>query len=280
MTSFVPTYPWIVTLVCLLMGCAPRETAPPPAPVEPAAAREAHAEPELEEVADEAPRPSVRTATADLDDTDRIAARHILVSHAGAAQRPMSVSRDADAARAKAQQLLDRIRRGEDFAALAQAESDCKSRSKGGFLGAFGHGAMAPPFEEAAYALEVGEVSGLVESQFGFHIIRREELVEVHVAQILLHVSPGTPDPEGTLRAAAGERALQARVRLDAGEPFEQVAKELSTGPSAPWGGDLGWLIRGDSLPEWEQHAFALEPGEIVGPFETEVGYHIIKRLQ
>jgi peptidyl-prolyl cis-trans isomerase C len=78
--------------------------------------------------------------------------------------------------RANAEAALARVRKGEDFAAVArQVSEDPGSAPRGGDLGAFGKGQMVPAFEQAAFALPAGQVSGLVESPFGFHIIRVQE---------------------------------------------------------------------------------------------------------
>jgi parvulin-like peptidyl-prolyl isomerase len=78
--------------------------------------------------------------------------------------------------REKAEEVLKRARAGEDFAKLAQEfSSDTGNKDKGGDLGWFGHGAMVKEFEEAAYALKPGEISNVVETRFGFHIIKLEE---------------------------------------------------------------------------------------------------------
>lgn len=76
------------------------------------------------------------------------------------------------AAKAKAEKLLNQIKDGADFAELAKANSDCPSSVRGGDLGYFSRGRMVPAFEEAAFALGVGQVSDVVETQFGYHIIK------------------------------------------------------------------------------------------------------------
>ncbi len=102
---------------------------------------------------------------------ERIRARHILLlfpDDAGQAQR--------DSVRDLAHQIRDRAAAGEDFASLAEQYSeDQGSAARGGDLNFFERGTMVPPFEEAAFALEPGEVSDVVESQFGLHVIRLEE---------------------------------------------------------------------------------------------------------
>ena len=74
---------------------------------------------------------------------------------------------------AEAQQVLERLKKGEDFAKLATEKSICPSRKKGGDLGWFGHGMMVRPFEQAAFALQKGQISDIVKSEFGYHIIKR-----------------------------------------------------------------------------------------------------------
>ncbi|MCB9359073.1 peptidylprolyl isomerase [Candidatus Woesearchaeota archaeon] len=72
-----------------------------------------------------------------------------------------------------AKELLEKINNGESFEALAKKHSTCPSGKNGGDLGSFGKGQMVPDFEKAAFNLEVGAVSGIVPTRFGFHIIKR-----------------------------------------------------------------------------------------------------------
>lgn len=88
--------------------------------------------------------------------TTHIKASHILVS-----------------SEVEALQLIKKINEGADFAALAMTSSKCPSGANGGDLGLFGRGQMVKPFEDAAFALEIGEISKPIETQFGWHVIRR-----------------------------------------------------------------------------------------------------------
>ncbi|MTI71270.1 MAG: hypothetical protein FH751_13550 [Firmicutes bacterium] len=73
------------------------------------------------------------------------------------------------------------------------------------------------------------------------------------------------------------KEAKEIKGKLDNGEDFIELAKEKSTGPSAPNGGDLGYFTKGRMLPEFEETAFSLKEGEVSDPVKTQYGYHIIK---
>ncbi len=75
----------------------------------------------------------------------------------------------------EAQDILTKLKEGKSFESLAKEFSQCPSGDEGGALGSFGKGQMVKAFEDAAFALKVGEISGLVQTQFGYHIIKRNE---------------------------------------------------------------------------------------------------------
>jgi hypothetical protein len=103
---------------------------------------------------------------------DKVSASHILIAYKGAANQ--GATRTKAEAEKLAKSLLKRIKeKKEDFAKLAKEHSACPSKSKGGDLGSFGKGQMAKAFEETSWKLKVGEISDVVEAQFGFHIIKR-----------------------------------------------------------------------------------------------------------
>ena len=100
-----------------------------------------------------------------------VRASHILLMYKGSDRS--SATRSKEEAQQQIQGLLTQVQGGGDFAALAREHSDCPSKAKGGDLGSFGRGQMVKAFEDTTFALPVGGVSGIVETQFGYHIIQR-----------------------------------------------------------------------------------------------------------
>ncbi len=98
---------------------------------------------------------------------EQVKASHILIK-----SNPLGKEEDKVKARKKIREILDKVKKGEDFAELAKKYSEGPSGARGGDLGYFGRGAMVKPFEEAAFKLKPGEVSDIVVTKFGYHIIK------------------------------------------------------------------------------------------------------------
>ena len=103
----------------------------------------------------------------DFNTPEQVQASHILIKVS-----PSATPEEKAAAKEKAEKLLKEVKEGGDFAALARENSDCPSKAKGGDLGLFGRGQMVKEFEDTAFGLQPGQVSGVVETQFGYHIIK------------------------------------------------------------------------------------------------------------
>lgn len=102
---------------------------------------------------------------------DKASASHILLMYSGSSRS--TADRSKDEALTQIQALKGRIEGGEDFAAVAKEHSDCPSGAKGGSLGTFGRGQMVPEFDDATFALQPGEMSDVIETSFGYHLIQR-----------------------------------------------------------------------------------------------------------
>jgi parvulin-like peptidyl-prolyl isomerase len=107
---------------------------------------------------------------------EQISAQHLLIMHKESMRAPPSITRTKDEAKKRADEALDKLKKGTAFDALVKEYTDepgSKDKNPPGDLGTFGKGRMVPPFEQAAFALKPNETSGIVETPFGYHIIKR-----------------------------------------------------------------------------------------------------------
>jgi len=176
----------------------------------------------------------------------------------------------------KALALMEQIKNGADFEKLAQQYSDDKASAKrGGDLGLINRGDFVTEFETAAFQLKDGEISDIVQTQFGFHIIqmieRRGE--KVRTRHILIQVLP-TPEDEQRVILELTE----IRTKALSGEDFTELAMQNSDDENVQK--DRGFLGEFETdkliIPEFKTIVRGLQPGEISEPFKTEFGYHIV----
>lgn len=201
--------------------------------------------------------------SAEFNAPEQVRARHILFSLPSDA----TVARQEEI-RSLAQSTLERILSGESFEALAEEFSeDPGSKNKGGDLGFFGRGQMVPEFEQAAFAMQPGDVSELVKSSFGLHIIRTEErkeakeqsfeVVREEIARDVLERESRL----GDARATASELASA----VEGGQSLEDAAraKELTLERTAPIGRRPDGFVPGlGAAQDLLDTAFSLQAGE------------------
>ena len=209
-----------------------------------------------------------------------VRARHILITVGVNA-----VPEDTIRAWNRINKLRDKVLAGEDFETVARSKGGSDDPSvvqNGGDLGWFTAFQMVFPFEEEAYNTEVGKVSDIVRTRFGYHFLevtgRREARGEIHTAHIMVRVT----DTKNKALLETGKTQIDAVNQfLKNGESFESLALKYSDDESSKSkGGVLPWFGAGKMVEEFEDAAFALEnDGDISEPFMTSYGWHIVKRL-
>jgi parvulin-like peptidyl-prolyl isomerase len=158
-------------LAFTLAGCADL-TAPgngaPPAQPEPAAENAA--------AADSAPAPAPAPPAPPAEEEPKVGASHVLIQYKGSMRAAPTITRSKEEAKKLATDVMAKAKKGQDFAALAKQYSDEPgAKDRAGALGKFARGMMVKPFADAAFALKPGEISSVVETDFGFHVIKRTE---------------------------------------------------------------------------------------------------------
>lgn len=188
---------------------------------------------------------------------------------------PVTPEQEA-AAREEIQKARNEIVDGESFEAAAEKYSDDPSRGQGGLLGWFQPGDLDPDFEAAVDTLKVGELSKIVRTRHGYHLIEvmEREGARYRVRHILVMMQYSESDKE-----AARKRAEEARQKLDRGESFEDLIPSTEDFLTRDRGGDLGWTPMEFLLPQVKEELDSLTVGEVSPVIETDRGFHIFKVL-
>ena len=187
-----------------------------------------------------------------------------------------------EAKRRRAAEALKNISDGADFGQVAAGFSDATDALSGGNLG-WRPGARLPTvFAETVRGMKVGDVSPVLRSAAGFHIVklidRRSQneaalVDQMHVRHILIRVNEITSEADGKAKID------RLKDRLDAGAKFEDMARLNSEDASSAKGGDLGWVSPGDTVPVFEEAMNKLALNQVSAPVRTPFGWHLIEVL-
>jgi peptidyl-prolyl cis-trans isomerase SurA len=187
------------------------------------------------------------------------------------------------AQRRRAEQALAEIGAGKDFAQVAAAFSDAPDGLQGGNLGWRALARLPTIFAEAAEKMRPGEVSPVLRSPAGFHIVKLVDkrgadasvaITQTHARHILIKTSELMSETD------ARNRLVQLKERIENGAGFADLARLQSEDGSAANGGDLGWISPGDTVPEFERAMDALRPNQISEPVQSPFGWHLIQVLE
>jgi len=199
--------------------------------------------------------------------------------------------------RQRIDEVRAQLRQGANFAALATEVSDGPEATNGGDMGVRPASGWPELFVNAARNLQPGQISRVIQSPAGFHILQvtgraggpqaapppppvqaQPEVPtgpmmvdQTKARHILIKTSTVMSDEQ------AQQRLLNARSRIvQGGESFESVARAVSEDNSAPLGGDLGWVNSGETVPEFERAMDSLTPGQVSEPVQSPFGWHLI----
>jgi peptidyl-prolyl cis-trans isomerase SurA len=191
--------------------------------------------------------------------------------------------------RTRGEELLRELEGGADFGRLAASFSDAPEAMSGGGLGWRSTDRLPELFVQAIQRLRPGQVSPLIRSPNGFHVLkvldRRDAgsgarlggapVQQTHARHILIRQTELVPEVEALRRL----REIRERVTNGTAR-FEDMARQYSSDGSASNGGDLGWIYEGDTVPEFARAMDELKPGELSEPVRSPFGWHLIQVLE
>jgi len=189
-------------------------------------------------------------------------------------------------ARARAEKVVQEARAGGDFASLAASFSDAPDALQGGALGWRAQDRLPDLFVQALSKMNPGEVSPVLRSPAGFHIVRMNErrgasaetgapVIQTRLRHILIRTSESVSESDARQRLAN----LRERI-VSGGADFGEMARVHSDDGTAARGGELDWIYPGDTVPDFERAYMQLKIGEVSEPVRTPFGYHLIQVLE
>lgn len=192
-----------------------------------------------------------------------------------------SAPEDLQKLRAKAEEALKHLQQGEDFTQVSARFSDAPNALEGGALGWKNDSQIPKLFIDALAKLQPGQVTDIIRSPNGFHILKLNNrrggaspmiVPQTAARHILIKPSEIVTDDD------ARRRLLDLKERIENGGDFAELARQYSEDDgSAAKGGELGWVNPGDTVPEFEKAMAALQPGQVSDPVRTPFGWHLIQ---
>ena len=183
--------------------------------------------------------------------------------------------------RKRAEEALGRLQNGQDFGQVAASFSEAPDAMSGGMLEPRPADRLPTLYAEAIANLKPGELTGILRSPAGFHIVKLFDrkgsnaiggpIRQTKARHILIKVNELMASDE------ARRKLVALKERLDNGGDFAELARLYSNDLSAGKGGDLGWLYQGDTVPEFERAMDALPIGEVSKPVQSPFGWHLIQ---
>jgi len=183
----------------------------------------------------------------------------------------------------RAEEALAQLKGGADFRQVAASFSEAPDALQGGMMGWRETSRLPSIFVDALKTMRLGELSPVLRSANGFHILKLNDkrgaaspviVQQTHARHILIKTNELVSESE------ARNRLNTLRERLENKADFAELARVHSEDSSAAKGGDLGWLSPGDTVPEFERAMNALKPGEISAPVRSQFGWHLIQVLE
>ncbi len=220
----------------------------------------------------------LRTQEAQPERVDEYNLSHILI-----AVPEQASPEELKLRRGRAETALAQIRQGGDFRQAAASYSDAPDALQGGDMGWRPTGRLPTIFLQALKDMKVGQVSDIVRSPAGFHVLKLNDkrgndspilVNQTHARHILVRLNEVVSEND------ARNRLAELKDRIENEADFAELARLHSDDTTAARGGELGWVSPGDTVPEFERAMAALQPGQVSQPFKTAFGWHIVQVLE